>query len=382
MIMDRFQWSDGSFWAGEETVTKQGGVRIYDGDSKTVFDHGELMLTSHQIRWKSTYDPRSISVHLSLVVFLEEERAGIGRSPKIILHLAYPPATKPPGPVQHSPNAFIKLSFREGGETEFHRCLSNELDRRRWQHSVEASPHQQRQVRASGIVGIERKLQAKQKETDLNISKAFEDLSQLIDMAKDMVGLAKTISNKIKEKQGDISEDETVRFKSYLLSLGIDDPVTRDAHGSEDVYHKLLARELSLALEQPIKDAGGMLALTDVYCRVNRARGLELLSPEDLLNACRMLERLALPIRLRVFDSGVMVLQLHTHSEAKLIEETAQLLEDKISLTAEELAQTIGVSVILAKERLLATEKSGGACRDDSVEGLRFFPNWLLTRAE
>lgn len=39
-----------------------------------------------------------------------------------------------------------------------------------------------------------------------------------------------------------------------------------------------------------------MMALPDVYCRVNRARGMELLSPEDLLNACQALEHLSLPI--------------------------------------------------------------------------------------
>lgn len=38
------------------------------------------------------------------------------------------------------------------------------------------------------------------------------------------------------------------------------------------------------------------MTLSDVYCRINRARGLELLSPEDILNACQMLEQMNLPI--------------------------------------------------------------------------------------
>lgn len=63
-----------------------------------------------------------------------------------------------------------------------------------------------------GIVGIERSLQQKQKETDDNINMAFQDLSKLMTMAKDMVNISRTISNKIKEKQGDITEDETVRY--------------------------------------------------------------------------------------------------------------------------------------------------------------------------
>jgi EAP30/Vps36 family. len=54
------------------------------------------------------------------------------------------------------------------------------------------------------------------------------------------------------ERQGDITEDETVRFKSYLLSLGIDDPVTRNDFRSENQYYKELARQLADILEQPI----------------------------------------------------------------------------------------------------------------------------------
>lgn len=66
------------------------------------------------------------------------------------------------------------------------------------------------------------------------------------------------------------------------------------------------------------------MSLADVYCRVNRARGLELLSPEDLLNACQILEKLALPVRLRQFDSGVMVLQLQSHDDKTIIIATAK----------------------------------------------------------
>lgn len=68
-----------------------------------------------------------------------------------------------------------------------------------------------------------------------------------------------------------------------------------------------------------------MMTLTDVYCRVNRARGLELLSPEDLLNASRLLAPLGLPIVLRVFDSGVMVLQAKSHDDNAAIEGITEL---------------------------------------------------------
>lgn len=71
-----------------------------------------------------------------------------------------------------------------------------------------------------GIVGIERNIVEKQKETSSNINNAFKDLNQLMSMAKEMVEISKNISNKIINRQGEITEDETLQFKSYLLSLG------------------------------------------------------------------------------------------------------------------------------------------------------------------
>ncbi|XP_066589061.1 vacuolar protein-sorting-associated protein 36 [Prorops nasuta] len=230
----------------------------------------------------------------------------------------------------------------------------------------------------TGIIGIERSLQEQQKATDESITIAFQDLRRLMEMAKDMVSISKTISAKIRERQGDITEDETVRFKSYLMSLGIDDPVTRDGYKSSNEYFKELAREFAQILEEPIKEVGGMMMLTDVYCRVNRARGLQLLSPEDVLNASRQLAPLSLPIVLRVFESGVMVLQVRSHDDNAVAEFISNLLWDKGSMTAEELAQSEGISVLLAREKLLVTEKNGKACRDDSIEALRFYPNKFL----
>lgn len=50
------------------------------------------------------------------------------------------------------------------------------------------------------------------------------------------------------DRHGDISEDETVKFKSYLMSLGIEDPVTRSAFSSNDVFYKQLAKEVAAFL--------------------------------------------------------------------------------------------------------------------------------------
>ncbi|XP_030891627.1 vacuolar protein-sorting-associated protein 36 isoform X4 [Leptonychotes weddellii] len=279
---------------------------------------------------------------LSQIVFIEEQAAGIGKSAKIVVHLHPAPPNKEPGPFQSSKNSYIKLSFKEHGQIEFYRRLSEEMTQRRWENMPVSQSLQTNRgpqpgrIRAVGIVGIERKLEEKRKETDKNISEAFEDLSKLMIKAKEMVELSKSIANKIKDKQGDITEDE---------------------------------------------ERGGIMSLTEVYCLVNRARGMELLSPEDLVNACKMLEALKLPLRLRVFDSGVMVIELQSHKEEEMVASALETVSEKGSLTSEEFAKLVGMSVLLAKERLLLAEKMGHLCRDDSVEGLRFYPNLFLTQS-
>uniref|UniRef100_A0AAZ3PX69 Vacuolar protein-sorting-associated protein 36 n=1 Tax=Oncorhynchus tshawytscha TaxID=74940 RepID=A0AAZ3PX69_ONCTS len=265
--------------------------------------------------------------------------------------------------------------------------LTEELSQKRWESTPMSQPiptatnSQTGRTRAVGIVGIERKIEERRKETEKNISEAFEDLSKLMVKAKEMVELSRSIANKIKDKQGDITEDETIRFKSYLLSMGIANPVTRETHGSGTHYHLQLAKQLGDILLAPLEERGGMMALTEVYCLVNRARGMELLSPEDLVNACKMFESLKQPLRLRIFDSGVMVVQLQSHSEEEMISSALDNVTDKGSLTAEEFAKLLGLSVLLSKERLLLAEKMGHLCRDDSVEGLRFYPNLFNSQA-
>ncbi len=59
-----------------------------------------------------------------------------------------------------------------------------------------------------------------------------------------------------------------------------------------------------------LSNFGGVLALVDLYCMYNRARGTDLISPEDLLIACEKLNTESnSKIILRTFNSGVKVVQ-------------------------------------------------------------------------
>lgn len=358
--------------------------------AKTSYEDGEVVLTSHRLFWGRPGEiSRGMTVlclHLKYIQSIDEETASafvFGRKKRIILHLSLPARDKTPGPSDNSSANFIKLSGKSGMDEEFVKSLNATVTAKVWEISTNnqstsgAGAKAPRIKLRTGIVGIERNLQEKQKQTDDSIQLAFQDLSKLMTMAKDMVGLSKVISTKIRERQGDISEDETVRFKSYLMSLGIDDPVTRDDYQSNSDYYTNLSRQICQIILDPIQtnEIDGMMSLADVYCRVNRARGLELLSPEDLLNACKILNG---PIKLRQFPSGAMVLQLESHDDDAVAVDTTKIVEEKESISVEELARIKSISMILAQERLLTAERAGNLCRDESMEGLRFYPNLFL----
>ncbi len=122
-----------------------------------------------------------------------------------------------------------------------------------------------------------------------------------------------------------------------------------------------------------------MMSMVEAYCRLNRARGVELVSPEDLMNACLMLDKLDhLPLSLREFDSKVKVLVHESFDDATCIAVTVSLVEQHFSLTPEEHARIAGIPFLLAKQSLILSENCGKLCRDESIEGLRFYPNYIV----
>ena len=103
---------------------------------------------------------------------------------------------------------------------------------------------------------------------------------------------------------------------------------------------------------EPLRRNGDMLLLTDIYCMYNRARGTDLVSPDDVLAACKQLQRLRLGMKLRVFSSGVMVVQSDSHDPAAVVARLMKLLKSREYLDAAFLARTWRVSVPVAEEHL------------------------------
>eukprot|EP00611_Tribonema_gayanum_P000944 TRINITY_DN1070_c0_g1_i2.p2 TRINITY_DN1070_c0_g1~~TRINITY_DN1070_c0_g1_i2.p2 ORF type:complete len:284 (-),score=64.51 TRINITY_DN1070_c0_g1_i2:23-874(-) len=229
---------------------------------------------------------------------------------------------------------------------------------------------------AAGIAGILRRQEAARATATQMASEAFADLDSLIGKAKEVVAVisryqAAQAGATAEEKQADSGD-----LSAALLNIGFISPVTKETAGTQ--YHQQLARQLADFLGAGnrglLQRVGGMMTLPDIYAIFNRARGTQLISPEDLLTISRMLSALGLGMRLRTFPSGVAVIQSDAYDDAAVGEQLVALAKEN-PLMATSVAAVLHVSLVLAQEHLATAEQAGLLCRDETLEGLRFYPN-------
>lgn len=238
----------------------------------------------------------------------------------------------------------------------------------------------------AGIGRIETKLKNQLEQTDKNISEAFQDLTQLISLAKQMTTLSKSIAVKIKDHGSQITTDETVLFKSHLMQLGIEQQVdlalgSKSSYSNQNTYYENLAKQIAnIVIPLMDRNKQDQLTLSDVYCCFNRARGIDLVSPDDIMEACTRMEYIpGLSLKLHKFSSGLFVVQKQSCDSDDIIEKTSRLVEQAGYLTPLQLASRLSIPVQLARQRLTEAESLKKLCRDESIEGLRFYPNKFLT---
>jgi len=238
----------------------------------------------------------------------------------------------------------------------------------------------------AGIGRIQTKLKDKHEATDRNISVAFQDLNQLMDMASQMAKLSKSIASKMQSHGSHVSNDETTLFRSHLLELGIEQQVdvgvsSKSSYSTTKGYYADLARQIA-SIIKPIMARRNQeqLTLSDVYCCFNRARCIDLVSPDDILQACMQLENLPeLELKLARYKSGLLVVQKQSCDNEELVDKTLQHVANSGCLSPLQLSARLSISVQLARQRLEEAEAHGKLCRDQSLEGLKFYPNKFFT---
>ena len=289
----------------------------------------------------------------------------------------------------------VKFSFRSGGYQQFCQKLEKLMKDKSWvndktlkvesqailspssptvsvsAHSLNPNTSRASTPVISGVSSIMKGVSELGKQNEETLNAAFKDLDALMAYAKDMVALAQSISAKMSR---DTPNDATnSQYQNMLVNLGVDDPVTKESAG--DLYHLELSRQLADFTLPQLSKTGGIIPLTDLYCMYNRARGVALISPKDLQKACKLFEKLSLPVRLRVFESGLSVVQSADFNDSAVIDRIETYLKSELCISVLEFSRIEQMSPILAKEYLLLAEKKGSLCRDDSIEGLKFYRN-------
>ncbi|KAK4152339.1 vacuolar protein-sorting-associated protein 36 [Chaetomidium leptoderma] len=347
--------------------------------------------------------------------------------------------TESPGPVLNSLNAVppgldnpesVKISFRGGGEKIFYERLKGSMTQRKWllqgappipkasrsgeshldgRDTDTATAASRDRPRLGGIAGLEHRGQAMRKNNELVIGTAFEDLEALMASAKEIVALADTFARQVKGASGasgGASESENALLADSVSQLGL--ITTKDivgsssgAGGSDSLYLSELARTLAEFLTDDrrgvLKRAGGIMSLVDLWAVFNRARGgVELVSPADFDKAADLWEKLGLPVRLRTFKSGVKVVQGRDRTDETTIKALLAWLKDLHEfpperevpwdwhrfgrgVTARDVAERFGWSIGVAEEELEMAEEKGVLCREEGIEGLKFWENFIDT---
>ncbi len=311
----------------------------------------------------------------------------------------------------------VKFSFRAGGEKIFHERLKGAMVQRKWllQNAPpvpDSSPgsiygtaigidgqvrHPPERVRTVGIAGLERQGLELRKKNEAVIGSAFEDLDALMASAKEIVALAESFAKKSDE--GSADANQLIAESAKALNMVTTKDMLGSSAGSEYLYLSEMSRNLAEYLTDDAKGIlrkeGGIMSLVDLWAVFNRARGgVELISPMEFEKAARLWEKLKLPVRLRQFKNGLLVVQQADRTDDKTIAQLLSWLREFHTssnsevgwgrdasgrgITAQEAGQKFGWSVGVASEELEMAEEKGALCREEGIEGLRFWENWIV----
>lgn len=254
-------------------------------------------------------------------------------------------------------------------------------------------------VKTVGIAGLEQRGRDMTKNNEVVIGNAFEDLEALMASAKEIVALAESFA---RQTNGGAGSEESSLLAQSASELGL--VTTKDmfssSSSSQSLYLTELARNLAELLTDDrtsiLRKHGGIISLIDLWAIFNRARnGIELVSPTEFAKAAELWEKLRLPVRLRKFKSGVLVVQGSDRTDEKTIKALLSYLStlhhippDKEvgwkwqlwgqGVTARDVAQHFGWSLGVAEEELEMAEERGMLCRDEGLGGVKFWENWLM----
>nr|CAJ2471234.1 unnamed protein product [Leishmania braziliensis] len=311
----------------EVCILSQHGVTLYNGDEKTHRRNGKLALTTHQLRYN---DEADVSTVLQLPLELVRRS---GRAPS--LSSGFGPFSSPKIVVPLPQNAYVKLSFRAGGVEKFYTAFVDALEKKAWLQAAathsQAQPPQGAVVgkslstpasavngggsrsgaspgmttavpstsppppvpRGVGIAGVQ--LASAQSAA---MNETLKDIDDIMNKASTLVSNIRRLRERNEaaavagSNPGSETAVERTKIESIESTLGLGTMVTRyGTNCSDSRFHKDLAVELHAWMTHEsnsrLFNDMPVVPLIELFALYNKARGGDLVSPLDVLNACK-----------------------------------------------------------------------------------------------
>ncbi|KAG2733025.1 hypothetical protein G9P44_004015 [Scheffersomyces stipitis] len=214
---------------------------------------------------------------------------------------------------------YIKISFRNGGESEFGSRLTSALENLKWEAlknrgaiNQNATKLQQPKLpppairKAAGIHGLVQLGEQQRKQNEIILSTSLVDLENLMFKSQDLIKLSNSFTKFIIDKKHP-------RF-SLPASTKLVPPL--DIKKASSLYHNELSRHISeYSVNYELTRAASMITSQELFANYNRylvltqGFGADLVTPQDFNKAIEKFEDLKLPIRMKHYEkSGLVVL--------------------------------------------------------------------------
>lgn len=186
------------------------------------------------------------------------------------------------------------------------------------------------------------------------MSGGFEDFESLKKRAEPLIQVAETIKAKLARKELDADSAEMREIQAVMFNMGLANDfsttVNKDTSGKN--YHTELASEVERFLKSVMDKVGGVIGLIDLYCMYNRARGTDLISPEDLKIACVKLNNQSQLYMMKEYPSGIKTMQSRQFNSSSYYKRIADTLVEHPGLTPMRIAEQMQVNEVLIKEHI------------------------------
>lgn len=324
----------------------------------------QVTVTTHRIVVQDETTFRFI--HLSNVFQLQEETL-MFKSPKLVVSCSLGDLIL----------AFPGGSDRTKRRDDCYDLLIKSWRRKQWeQESTSTSAAKKPRERKVGVDAIFSAHEKRHQNAAQLTDTAFEgDVEQLLKEATDLVQIIRKYVATLDKHETGTDEGDHGKLVSMLQDMGMTAALRKEDAASDVQFYQHTARQLADFLRPKFTQTNTMLTLTDIYCWFNRARGSNLISPEDLLETVKQMEKLQLGMKVHTFDSGLTVLRDVRTSDAELAKRILNACGDQDYVTSVSLSRVMHVPAVLAWEQLQMAERGEYLVRDETLEATRFYPN-------